>query len=570
MPTPALGRGDGVAAVTDQVAPQVGGSIPSTARSSWSACSEGSGPLGSIGIQLKKVERCSAVPSGRSSGRSSSWEADQDEEQHGPKKLQPHHEQAVAYFFAHAPEATRKGQPLRFHMAGGRTAVYGTIISLDLKTHWRGCYAVFLPDEVSAKRVADELRGIGLDVEVVGEHTSLREDASVYVSCYEFAKSLTWRDFRIKVVEETGQPLAASAGFVSVRQVSAELVVHFAQIAHGHKPSGRNALRSQVAPRKEEELNRSWMDMFTKPYDILWKAFIRPPRASYALEDLGIDSFVFGNHVFERHDVQLTNPRGFSLECSHFFMKGGMAMRQLCVVYLHGNCSSRLEAFYVLPFLLTRGLSVFTLDLAGCGWSGGEYVSLGHHEEQDVRVALDYLRSAGMATAVALWGRSMGAVAAIRRAAKDPDIAACVLDSPFSDLSIVVEEYVGRLKFPVPSLLLGAVLSRIRSEIKSRADFDLDDLVPLRSACKATSPALFSVAKDDTFILPHHTTDLYNAWAGERSLVQFDGGHGGKRPAWFLDQASDFLLDRLSSWSREVDMEGEEVIKGSRRRVFVL
>jgi len=46
-------------------------------------------------------------------------------------------------------------------------------------------------------------------------------------------------------------------------------------------------------------------------------------------------------------------------------------------------------------------------------------------------------------------------------------------------------------------------------------------------------------------VLPHHTQDLHSAWAGERVLRVFDGGHNGVRPAWFLEEAGDFLSDRL-------------------------
>jgi len=46
-------------------------------------------------------------------------------------------------------------------------------------------------------------------------------------------------------------------------------------------------------------------------------------------------------------------------------------------------------------------------------------------------------------------------------------------------------------------------------------------------------------------VLPHHTQDLHNAWAGERLLRVFEGGHNGVRPAWFLEEASDFLVERL-------------------------
>merc|ERR1712232_763109 len=86
-------------------------------------------------------------------------------------------------------------------------------------------------------------------------------------------------------------------------------------------------------------------------------------------------------------------------------------------------------------------------------------------------------------------------------------------------------------------------------EIQERAGFDPFEVKPLQKGSAATCLALFAVASDDTFVLPHHTLDLHNSWGGERLLSQFVGGHGGRRPGWFTDEAADFLLDRLSNWS---------------------
>jgi len=144
----------------------------------------------------------------------------------------------------------------------------------------------------------------------------------------------------------------------------------------------------------------------------------------------------------------------------------------------------------------------------------------------------------------------MGATTSILRAAEDHDLAACVLDSAFRDLRTVAEELVGRGRFPIPSFLVSWALELVRSEVATRAAFDPLELMPIKCAKLAVCPALFGVASDDTFVLPHHTQDLHDAWKGERSLRVFDGGHNGVRPTWFLEEAADFLAERLgSSWA---------------------
>ncbi len=66
--------------------------------------------------------------------------------------------------------------------------------------------------------------------------------------------------------------------------------------------------------------------------------------------------------------------------------------------------------------------------LQGSGWSEGDYVTLGKREQDDLEVAIQYLRSSGTVTTIGLWGRSMGAVTAILYAHKDPSMA-CLVSS---------------------------------------------------------------------------------------------------------------------------------------------
>lgn len=292
------------------------------------------------------------------------------------------------------------------------------------------------------------------------------------------------------------------------------------------------------------EGSSSWMWRITDVYDMLWKMVIRPPRDMYGLEELGPEKFRLGKKIYIRRDLQLMSSRGV-LECSHFLPARHPEAQRPCVVYLHGNCSSRLEAFDALPVLLPHDVTVFCLDLSGSGRSDGEYISLGFHEEGDLRAALEHLKSMPGVSSIGLWGRSMGATTSILRASQDRDLAACVLDSAFQDLKTVADELVGKGRFPVPSFLSGWAFDMVRNECINRAGFDPLELSPIKHAPVAACPGFFGVASDDSFVLPHHTQALHDAWGGARHLRVFDGGHNGVRPTWFLEEAAAFLADEL-------------------------
>lgn len=210
------------------------------------------------------------------------------------------------------------------------------------------------------------------------------------------------------------------------------------------------------------------------------------------------------------------------------------------------------------------------MDLSGSGQSDGDFISLGYHEEQDVRAAIAHLRNDDNVQSIGLWGRSMGATAAVIRAAEDHGIAACVLDSPFTDLRMTIAEYIQNSQVSLPSFAIDAVIQLARSSVKSRADFDICDVAAIKYAHLATCPALFAVAADDSFVLPHHTQELHNKWGGERQLRFFEGGHNGRRPKWFLDEAAVYLYEKLESWKPEPAEQLQREAEEAHRRTYWL
>jgi alpha-beta hydrolase superfamily lysophospholipase len=83
------------------------------------------------------------------------------------------------------------------------------------------------------------------------------------------------------------------------------------------------------------------------------------------------------------------------------------------IVYLHCFNGSRIESCKFAEQVLRNGVAFCAFDFAGSGLSDGEYVSLGHFEQEDVEIVVADLRTEKRFTEIALWGRSMGAVTAL-------------------------------------------------------------------------------------------------------------------------------------------------------------
>ncbi|OMJ91620.1 hypothetical protein SteCoe_5766 [Stentor coeruleus] len=284
------------------------------------------------------------------------------------------------------------------------------------------------------------------------------------------------------------------------------------------------------------------MSFLKKGYEDLWKSIIRPPRDSYSISDLGPAEFEIKGKIYKRTDLQVKNHRNLTLECSFFEPADDyrVAEKLPCVIYLHGNCSSRIEALPGVQCLLPDNITVFSFDMAGSGLSQGEYISLGWYERDDIDCVVEYLRNSGKVSCIGLWGRSMGAVTALLHIDRDPSIAGAVLDSPFANLRQLAEE-LAKSYTKVPNFILSSVMYFVKKTIKKKAGFNIEDLNPLDHVDKSFIPVQFIAAKDDNFILPAHTERLHELYAGEKCLKIVEGDHNSMRPEYVMNGITIFF-----------------------------
>lgn len=282
-------------------------------------------------------------------------------------------------------------------------------------------------------------------------------------------------------------------------------------------------------------------------YTDAWKAIVRPPRDEYLDTDLGPIQFVIGKNHFERVDFDLLNERKQKLKCSFFQpIDSERPAKELpCVIYLHGNSSSRVEGVPYVRYFLPSFITFFCFDCSGSGRSDGEFISLGWWEREDLKIVVDYLRKSGKTSTIGLWGRSMGAVTALLHADRDPSIAGLVLDSPFSSLTKLAEELCKKHAKGMPGFVYSMAQWYVKKKIKSNAHFSIDDLKPIDHVKNAFIPALFIVAKEDDFIDPKHGQELHDAYSGDKNLIWVEGDHNSSRPPHTITSIYIFFFNTL-------------------------
>ncbi|XP_044486775.1 uncharacterized protein LOC123211884 isoform X2 [Mangifera indica] len=281
---------------------------------------------------------------------------------------------------------------------------------------------------------------------------------------------------------------------------------------------------------------------------------IRPPRAEYHPDhDLLDQEFMLKGKWYQRKEVEVKNSRGDVLQCSHYVPIVSPEGKSLpCVIYCHGNSGCRADASEAAIILLPSNITVFTLDFSGSGLSGGEHVTLGWKEKDDLKAVVDYLRADGNVSLIGLWGRSMGAVTSLLYGAEDPSIAGMVLDSPFSDLVDLMMELVDTYKIWLPKFTVKFAIQIVQKAVQKKVNFDITELNIMKVAKSCFVPALFGHAVEDDFIQPHHSDRIYDVYVGDKNIIKFEGDHNSPRPQFYFDSINIFFHTVLQPPKDEV------------------
>ena len=288
--------------------------------------------------------------------------------------------------------------------------------------------------------------------------------------------------------------------------------------------------------------------LFAGSYENIWKAIIRPSRDNYSIKDLGPYKFELNSKNYKRTDLIVPNKRQQKLKCSFWepFDEEREYEQLPCVIYLHGNSSSRLEALGQIKHLLPLNITVFAFDFSGCGKSEGQYISLGYYESDDVESVVNYLLKTNKVSTIGLWGRSMGAVTSILYASRENNhLSAILLDSAFYSLKILIEELIEK-NINMPKFILNSMIDTLRKTIIEKANFDILEIEPFLFAKNCSAPAYFCHAKEDTLINVHHCNDLYNVYPGDKNIVLLKGNHNTPRNNDFKNSGAIFFYHYLN------------------------
>ena len=183
------------------------------------------------------------------------------------------------------------------------------------------------------------------------------------------------------------------------------------------------------------------------------------------------------------------------------------------VVGVHGMQMDWSEMAGVGRDLHRRGYAVLLFSLRGHGQSDPARLSMGRRERLDIQAVLDWARREGYSPDRVGWvGNSMGAATLLLEGARNHDIRAAVLDSPFGDLPELLDRQLARFS-GLPRVFNPGILLAAHYVFGIRTD----DVRPVRVAPAWRDRPLLLIHGEADSIVPVRHTRLIARAAGPRA-----------------------------------------------------
>ena len=137
----------------------------------------------------------------------------------------------------------------------------------------------------------------------------------------------------------------------------------------------------------------------------------------------------------------------------------------------------------------------------------------------------------------------MGAATAIFTMAKKQDIAAAILDSPFSRLKDAINS-IAR-EYHVSFLIGNGFEGKLKNISLSKIGFDITTVNPINVIDQCFTPAFFIHAEEDTTIPLENSIELFDKYPGLKQISVIKGNHYTDRPFYIISEGITFLCNSV-------------------------
>lgn len=177
------------------------------------------------------------------------------------------------------------------------------------------------------------------------------------------------------------------------------------------------------------------------------------------------------------------------------------------IIMLHGIRAYKEHFIQIASRVHQEGFNLVLLDNRAHGQSDGEYCTFGVKEKEDVSVLIDYLIAREVKGSIGLWGQSLGGAIALQSMAHDHRVSFGIIESTFTQFSIIADDYFVRFAPFVPKWYRSYLINKGAK----LADFDPQDAQPIVSATQITQPVFMAHGSIDNRIDVKYASELFEA-----------------------------------------------------------
>lgn len=177
------------------------------------------------------------------------------------------------------------------------------------------------------------------------------------------------------------------------------------------------------------------------------------------------------------------------------------------VVFCHGISWNLMGAVKYTEIFWNLGFNLLIYDHRNHGKSGGETTTYGLYEKYDLKSWLDWVEAKkGKGTYLGTHGESMGAATVLQHLGIDSRVKFCVADCPYSDLNEIFK-YTLKNEYHLSNM---PILTVANLFTRWRAGLSLQDVSPIATIKKVTTPILWIHGTEDRKVPPQMSIDMYN------------------------------------------------------------
>lgn len=245
---------------------------------------------------------------------------------------------------------------------------------------------------------------------------------------------------------------------------------------------------------------------------ILPYSIIKPYRA------IGINELDTENINYNNVDVKSFD--SINLKGYHVKSLRDTTFASIILVHGIGGCKEHFTNLAIK--LANQGYDTWLFDNRAHGTSGGLYSTYGFYEKMDISEIVNKIQKETPNTKIGIWGNSLGGAIAVQSLAYDKRIEFGIIESSFSDLRQIVYDYQKRFCFGIGFKFAADIALNEAGEI---ANFNPDEVKPIRSASKISQPIILSHGDADLNININYGKALYkNIESKEKELIIVKGG----------------------------------------------